>query len=91
MAQRFIETAVEDGSWVALQNCHLVVSWLPTLEKICQDCLVPGIPHRNFRLWLTSYPCSEFPISVLQNGKVQYHQFLDGLLLHLPLFLLFQG
>lgn len=64
---KIIEEATQKGNWVLLQNCHLYISWLPELERITEN-LSPETVHKDFRLWLTSMPCAEFPVSILQSS-----------------------
>jgi len=66
-ALKLLRKCAESGAWLCLQNLHLVVAWLPTLEKELNSLT----PHESFRLWLTTEPHNEFPtILICQSLKI---------------------
>jgi dynein heavy chain 2 len=62
VAVEIIRNASKNGEWVCLQNIHLVIGWVPTLENV----LLTTNPNPNFRLFLTSESHSKFPQSLLE-------------------------
>jgi dynein heavy chain len=80
-AKEFIESGAIRGWWVMLQNCHLLTSWLSTLEAT-----IEGIqkPDKGFRLWLTTNPIDphspiRFPLGILQRSLKVVTEPPDGL------------
>ncbi|CAG9464381.1 unnamed protein product [Pedinophyceae sp. YPF-701] len=67
VATKLISDGLKQGHWVFLANCHLMTSWLPTLDKIIES-FAAAKPHPNFRLWLSSNPDPKFPIAILQRS-----------------------
>ncbi|KAK6626143.1 hypothetical protein RUM43_006448 [Polyplax serrata] len=68
IAEKMMLAALESGSWVYFQNCHLAPSWMPRLERLIESINADSV-HKEFRLWLTSTPSPHFPVSILQNGS----------------------
>ena len=66
-AERLLREGMERGLWVCLQNCHLAVSWMPSMEriiegiekdKVCSFACYTSTPlaHCNFQT-IANTPC----------------------------------
>ena len=76
VAKQYLETGCARGHWVLLQNCHLLLSWMPFLEAFLEH--LSG-PHKAFRLWLTTDPTDRFPMGILQRALKVVIEPPDGL------------
>ena len=79
-AEQLLEAGYKRGHWVLLQNCHLLASWLKTLERILSEM---KDPHKDFRLWLTTEPTDKFPLGILQRSLKVVTEPPDGLKLNM--------
>ena len=73
VAVNYITQSLKRGTWTFLANLHLMISWLPELEKIIEEyCTSPDgsskAPHPSFRLWLSASPSQHFSIAILQRA-----------------------
>eukprot|EP01033_Poteriospumella_lacustris_P008676 gene8676-6241_t len=80
IAEQLLEVGYKRGNWVLLQNCHLLASWLKTLEKMLNEM---RDPHKDFRLWLTTEPTDKFPLGILQRSLKVVTEPPDGLKLNM--------
>ncbi|XP_038236236.1 cytoplasmic dynein 2 heavy chain 1 isoform X1 [Dermochelys coriacea] len=69
LAIQTLKECARNGEWLCLKNLHLVVSWLPILEKELNTLQ----PQPNFRLWLTAEVHPKFTPILLQSSlKITY-------------------
>ena len=79
-AKSTVEQSGQRGNWVMLMNCHLLPKWLKELEKILEQMTKP---HADFRLWLTTLPTENFPLSILQRSLKVVTEPPDGIKLNM--------
>ncbi|XP_078258653.1 cytoplasmic dynein 2 heavy chain 1 isoform X2 [Rhinoraja longicauda] len=69
IAIQTLKECARNGEWLCLKNLHLVILWLPILEKDLNRLE----PHTNFRLWLTAESHPKFTPILLQSSlKITY-------------------
>jgi len=65
-AEKDLQVGVQRGQWILLMNCHLLWRWLHAkLEKFLEK-IEEMKPTKDFRLWITTEPTENFPLSILQ-------------------------
>lgn len=69
-AESVVERFAKEGGWVMLQNCHLMQSWVPKLERMLE--IVTENAHKDFRCYISAEPppmasMKNMPESLLQS------------------------
>ncbi|XP_068157565.1 LOW QUALITY PROTEIN: dynein beta chain, ciliary [Drosophila tropicalis] len=74
LAEQAIHQALDSGEqWVILQNIHLVVNWLPTLEKLIERIVLQSETHgeSNFRLFISAEPAPDAQYHIIPQGILE--------------------
>ncbi|KAK9298339.1 hypothetical protein QLX08_008257 [Tetragonisca angustula] len=64
-ARKLMQSAKTEGHWALCQNCHLGLEYM---QELVNFILEMEDPHPNFRIWITTEPHKDFPISLLQTS-----------------------
>ncbi|XP_017478046.1 PREDICTED: dynein heavy chain 10, axonemal [Rhagoletis zephyria] len=79
-AINLLDKSIRQGFWLMLQNGHLLISFVRSLEKYLEKI---ESPHPDFRLWITTDPTPSFPIGILQKSLKVVTEPPNGLKLNL--------
>ena len=71
-AEKVVEEYAKKGGWVMLQNCHLMQSWVPRLERLLEVVQEDGC-HEDFRCFISAEPppfstAKNMPESLMQGS-----------------------
>ena len=62
-ALEMIRVGQATGAWLILNNCHLSLEFMATMEEVLNP---KGVEiHEEFRLWITCAPDNDFPLGLL--------------------------
>ena len=69
-ALTMLHSAAKDGCWLCLKNIHLVIAWLPLLERELRNL---KDSNKDFMLWIMTEHNNSFPSSLLESvTKIAY-------------------
>ncbi|KAH8326498.1 hypothetical protein KR067_009278 [Drosophila pandora] len=71
--QAIIQALASGQQWVILQNIHLVVNWLPTLEKLIERIVLQSETQgeSSFRLFISAEPAPDPQYHVIPQGILE--------------------
>jgi dynein heavy chain len=67
-ADSLIQSSLERGDWVLLQNCHLGMNFMSYLDTIISDEEFLERADPEFRIWMSCEPRQGFPLGLLQKS-----------------------
>lgn len=71
IANNKIEEGKTNGSWIMLENLHLMVEWMKELSKMLEDLssgASGGFINNKFRLFLTTDATDTIPIAIMERS-----------------------
>ncbi|CAD8087288.1 unnamed protein product [Paramecium sonneborni] len=78
IAEMSIKKAIEENSWIIIQNLHLAKSFMKLIEQIYENELQKVQNDSKFRLFLTTNPIDQFSIQLLQKSEKFTFQYPQG-------------